>query len=295
MAQPLRAADRPYPGPVATGVDVEATSPLESVDRALRLLEVLASRGAEGATLAEVASLAGMHKTTAHRTLGALRHRDFVGQDPETGRYHLGRAAVGLADRYLDEGSLPSLLHGALVALCSATDELVHLGVLSGAEVVYLDKVEPDRPVRVWSAVGRRRWAATTALGRAMLAYAGTSREVVDGYVRATGAGPRPHSIAVDADHVWSEIEQARRRGYAVERAENEESIACVAVPLVRGPVAGPDHPDGAPTPGGAVVAAVSLTAPIERMSEDRVALLYRTICEVLPPLLPAGLTLPPR
>jgi IclR family acetate operon transcriptional repressor len=273
-------------------MDLETVSPLESVDRALRLLEVLASRGAEGATLAEVASVAGMHKTTAHRTLGALRHRDFVGQDPETGRYRLGRAAVALADRYLDEGSLPSLLHGALVALCSATDELVHLGVLSGAEVVYLDKVEPDRAVRVWSAVGRRRWAATTALGRAMLAYAGTSRELVDGYVRATGAGASPHARAVDGDHVWFELERARTRGYAVETGENEQGIACVAVPLVRGSVAASG---GATGRSGAVVAAVSLTAPIERMSDDRVAQLHRTIREVLPPLLPAGLTLPPR
>ncbi len=270
-------------------MDVDAASPLESVDRALRLLEVLASHGAEGATLAELAAATGMHKTTAHRTLGALRHRAFVDQDAGSGRYRLGRGAVALADRYLDEGSLASLLHGALVALCSATDELVHLGVMSGAEVVYLDKVEPDRPVRVWSAVGRRRWAATTALGRAMLAAAGTSRELVDGYVRATAPG-RTGEQPVDADHLWFELERARRRGFAVESEENEAGISCVAVPLVRGAagasaVAGVQH--------GAVVAAVSLTVPVERMGERRVEALYRTIREVLPPLLPAGLVLP--
>ena len=65
---------------------MEAASPLESVDRALRLLEVLASHGAAGASLAELAVATGMHKTTAHRTLGALRHRSFVDQDPESGR-----------------------------------------------------------------------------------------------------------------------------------------------------------------------------------------------------------------
>lgn len=269
-------------------MNVDAASPLESVDRALRLLQALAARGAEGATLADLASATGMHKTTAHRTLGALRYRDFVGQDAETGRYHLGRGAVALADRYLDEGSLPSLLHGALVALCSATEELVHLGVMSGAEVVYLDKVEPDRPVRVWSAVGRRRWAATTALGRAMLAAAGTSREVVDGYVRATEAWGRAPDQAADGDHVWFELERARARGYAVETGENEAGISCVAVPLVRGTVAG-----GTAARSAAVVAAVSLTAPSERMSDERVEQLYRTVREVLPPLLPAGLALP--
>lgn len=280
---------RPYADRVVTAVDAGAASPLESVDRALRLLETLASHGADGATLAELATATGMHKTTAHRTLGALRYRQFVDQDGGTGRYRLGRGAVALADRFLDEGNLPSLLHGALVALCSATDELVHLGVLSGAQVLYLDKVEPDRPVRVWSAVGRRQWAVTTALGRAMLAYSGTSREELDGYVRPTGGDGRSAERAVEADHVWDELERARARGYAVESEENEAGISCVAVPLVRGATSS----SAGAGPRGAVVGAVSLTVPSERMDQRRVEQLYVTIREVLPPLLPAGLALP--
>ena len=133
------------------GIDLSVGSVLALAASVLSVAMTQFGWGLLPAALAGVvlATAAGMHKTTAHRTLGALRHRDFVEQDTQTGRYRLGRGAVALADRYLDEGSLPSLLHGALVALCSATDELVHLGVMSGAEVVYLDKVEPDRPALV--------------------------------------------------------------------------------------------------------------------------------------------------
>ncbi|MBT0773537.1 IclR family transcriptional regulator [Kineosporia sp. J2-2] len=259
-------------------------SPVESVDRALRLLQVLAGAGPQGASLAEISGEVGLHKTTAFRTLGALRHRDFVAQDPATGRYQLGPAAVTLGDRYLREENLPGLMHGALVALCAETDELVHLGVLSGVQMIYLDKVEPQRPVRVWSAIGRRNWAVTTALGRAMLAFRGLSRPVVDGYVRAAVEDGARQDI--DAAHVWEELERARSRGYAIEYQENEQGIACLAVPLLRGsaPPAGPSQ----------VVGAVSITAPADRMGPDRMASVHEQIRRTLPPLLPAGLVLPP-
>jgi DNA-binding IclR family transcriptional regulator len=250
-----------------------AAPPVEGVDRALRVLEVVAAAGPAGVALADLSTALGVHKTTVHRSLAALRHRDYVAQDPRTGRYALGPAALRLADRYLAEEDLPARLHGALVALCAVTDELVHLGVLSGVQVVYLDKVEPERPVRVWSAVGRRNWAATTALGRAMLAFAGTTRAALDGYVQAVEPSGR-----VDASHVAAELDAARERGYAVEVQENEPGIACLAVPLLR---------------GGRPAAALSITAPVDRMTLERMAALHADVLRVLPPLLPDGLALP--
>jgi IclR family transcriptional regulator, acetate operon repressor len=249
------------------------SSPVESVDRALRTLDAVAAAGPGGLTLADLSAALGVHKTTVHRSLAALRHRDYVAQDPQTGRYGLGPAAVRLSDRYFAEDDLPARLHGALVALCGATDELVHLGVLSGVQVVYLDKVEPERAVRVWSAVGRRNWAVTTALGRAMLAFRDTPRATLDGYVRAVEPAGR-----VDADRVAAELELARSRGYAIEQQENEPGIACLAVPLLRG-----TRP----------VAALSITAPADRMTPDRSTGLHERIRAVVPPLLPDGLTLP--
>jgi DNA-binding IclR family transcriptional regulator len=250
-----------------------AAPPVAGVDRALRALEVVAAAGPAGAALADLSTALGVHKTTVHRSLAALRHRDYVAQDPRTGRYALGPAALRLADRYLAEEDLPARLHNALVALCAATDELVHLGVLSGVQVVYLDKVEPERAVRVWSAVGRRNWAATTALGRAMLAFTGTTRAELDGYVQAVEPSGR-----VDVDHVAAELDAARGRGYAVEVQENEPGIACLAVPLLR---------------GGRPAAALSITAPVDRMTPERMTALHADVLRVLPSLLPDGLALP--
>ncbi|KGM13608.1 GntR family transcriptional regulator [Cellulomonas bogoriensis 69B4 = DSM 16987] len=242
------------------------------MDRALLALQALARAGAGGVHLADLALDLGLNKTTLHRTLAALRFRGFVTQDPATGAYLLGAEAIGLGEDYLGEDNLPTLLHPALVALCAATRELVHLGVLSGPHVVYLDKVEPERSVRVWSAVGRRSPAATTALGRALLASRGTDRSQLPEYLRVLDVG-------VDPEVVWAAVEAARHHGYAREVEENEPGISCVAVPLLR---------------AGSGVAAVSITAPVERMTEARVAELWACVREVLPPLLPERLTLPP-
>lgn len=253
------------------------SSPVEAVDRALLALQALAQAGARGASLAELASVLELNKTTLHRTLAALRFRGFVVQAPGSGVYVLGPSATQLADDFLSDENLPALLRPALVALSGAAAELTHLGVLSGTHVIYLDKVEPDRSVRVWSAVGRRSPAVTTALGRALLAYQHLDRSLLPGYLDAAH-GARPGNRTLDADQLSATLQSARERGYATEVEENEPGISCVAVPLLRAETA---------------VAAISITAPVERMTPERVAELHQHMRALVPPLLPAGLSLP--
>ena len=102
-------------------------SPVESVDRALLVLQALARAGARGRPLADLAAELGLNKSTVHRALAALRYRDFVTQDHATGAYLLGPAAIGLRESYFADDQLPLLLHPALAALSAETAELVHL------------------------------------------------------------------------------------------------------------------------------------------------------------------------
>ena len=244
------------------------SSPMGSVDKALLALQELSAAGADGIALHDLAQRLGLNKTSLHRTLAALRFRGFADQDPASGSYVLGPAATALATSYHADENLPRLMQNALTALCALTDELVHLGVLSGAEILYLDKVEPARPVRVWSAVGRRQPAATTGLGRAIL-----SRRTVDPASLAWFAGER-----LPADRLAEILTTARADGYATETEENEVGISCLAVPLLR---------------DGAAIAAVSITAPSDRMTPARRTALAATVARELPALLPAGVSLP--
>lgn len=248
----------------------DATSPLGSVDKALLTLDALGRAGARGVPLAALAAEVGANKSTLHRTLAALRHRGYAEQAHD-GTYRLGPAVLALGSTFLAEENLPALLRPALEALCHEVDELVHLGVLAGREVVYLDKVEPQRAVRVWSAVGRRRPAATTALGRALLAAGPLHEATKDDLVRYAGED-------TSVGRLGEVLDDARRTGVAAETEENEAGIACVAVALLR---------DRRP------VAAVSITAPAERLAGAARAERVAALREVLPAHLPPGLTVP--
>lgn len=246
---------------------------VEAVDRALQLLVALADAGPDGLPLAELAGRAGVNKSTAYRALSTFRLRGFATQDTASGHYRLGPAAFELGDRTFGPQNLAQALHPALVALSQATAELVHLGIMAGQYVLYLDKVEPERAIRVWSAVGQQVPVASTAMGRALLAAREVPDQQLGSYLRHL-----PAATAVAADRLRETVAHARRHGYAVEIGENEPDVACIGTAIMRGNTA---------------IAALSITALAERMTEARQAELSRLIVREVTPLLPDGLALP--
>lgn len=249
-------------------MDDRAASPVGSVDKALALIELLAEAGPDGMALRDVVEASGLNKASAHRTLQALQHRGFAEQDANQ-RYRLGSRPALLVEQFLREENLPTLFRPALLAICREAQELVHLGILDGHNVLYLDKVEPDRTIRVWSRVGRQVSVLTTALGRAMIAAEGAGDTLLSAYT--ANADP------VVADRFTQAVTQAREHGFATEREENEAGICCVGVALRR--------PTGLPV-------AVSLTGPSSRMGADRLDKLGNRLREMLSVSAPPGFTL---
>ncbi|PWH07239.1 IclR family transcriptional regulator [Brachybacterium endophyticum] len=248
-----------------------SSSPVGSVDKALVLLQVLAEAGPDGLMLREIAEASGFHKASSHRILQALVHRGFALQDPSDQRYRLGSAPMMLAEQYAREDRLPALFSPALAGISHASRELVHLGTMDGTSVLYLDKVEPERTLRVWSRVGHRAPAARTALGRAMLAALDVSGFALAPYADATTADAGP---SVPLPHLQEVVGRARERGWSAEVEENEQGIACVGVGLLRF--------DGR-------AAAVSVTGPAERMDEERREQLGELLRSELERLGPSG------
>ncbi len=241
---------------------------MEAIDRALMLLTALAEAGPDGAALAELSNTTGVNKSTAYRALSTMRSHGFVAQSDVTGDYRLGTTAMTLGERFLTPQSLVQSLHPALVALSREADELVHLGVLVGDEVLYLDKVEPERAIRVFSEVGRRTSAATSAMGRALLAARNVTEEQLAAYL---------HHCPVSVEELSEALASARSRGFSSELEVNERGVGCLGAALMRGPDA---------------VAALSITMPSERLTDQRQVELAALISTLLPPLLPDELTL---
>lgn len=264
-------------GPAPSAAPMPAASPVGSVDKALTLLEILAAAGPEGMTLRDIAEAGGLNKASVHRLLRALMHRGFAEQSARDQRYRLGTAPLGLAQAYGAGENLPTLFAPALASISQRSQELVHLGQMDGTRVLYLDKVEPERTLRVWSRVGSRAPAARTAMGRAMLAADGARGDALAAYAQATEGGADDAGSVISLQHLTEVVDEAARRGWSTEIEENEPGIACVGVALTR--------------TGGRSVA-VSVTGPLERMGAARRKEVGALLREELSRLAPAGFEL---
>ncbi|MCL5076222.1 MAG: IclR family transcriptional regulator [Chloroflexi bacterium] len=238
----------------------------QTLEKGLRVLDILVEGDTtSGLGLTEISQRLGWHKSTVHRLLQALRSQGYVQQDAQTERYRLGFKVLRLATALLNGLELRAKARPFLVDLMGRTSETVHLTVLDQDEIVYIDKVDSPQLVRMHSAVGNRMPVYCTACGKAILAY--SSKEMVDRVV-AKGLTPRTPNTITSADVLWKELEAVRQRGYAIDRLENEEGIWCVGAPVF-------DH-------SGVVVAAVSISAPEQRMTEERIARFGQAVKETV-------------
>jgi DNA-binding IclR family transcriptional regulator len=176
-----------------------------AVARSFQLLEALA-RARGGARLSDLAAETGLQKSTAHRILGTLCALGYAEQD-ESSRYRASLKTWELGAGVVAELPIRRAAAGFLQSLHRATGETVSLTILSGDDVVYLEKLVAPRPVRFLTRVGSRAPAVLTASGKAMLAVQPDAAEVV---ARANARRP------INVSAIMAELDEVRRRGYAV-------------------------------------------------------------------------------
>jgi DNA-binding IclR family transcriptional regulator len=221
----------------------------QSLDRALTLLTELAS-GPK--TLDELADSVDVHKSTVLRLLRTLEARRFVLR-ADARHYRLGATLFDLANRALEDRDVRESVAPALRGLNGDTGHTVHLASYEGGEVVYIDKYDGRHSVRMYSRVGRRAPLHCTAVAKVLLAALPVDErtavaESMD-YPKLTA-----NTITTPAAYL-AELENVLSLGYALDNAEHEDFIHCVAAP-VRGT-------------GGTVVAAVSVSVPTMLLDLD--------------------------
>ncbi|HEX7098037.1 MAG TPA: IclR family transcriptional regulator [Acidimicrobiia bacterium] len=233
----------------------------KTVLKAISLLNLVAANPDH--TLSELSRLADMPAPTVLRLLRALQEESLVEVDRD-GRYRLGVHCLVLGSTYLESFDLRKEARLELEALADEFDETVHLGVPDGIEVIYVDKVETSHSVRMYSRIGARSPMHSTGIGKAILAYAGDDlfQAVVEG-----GLPRRTPNTITDPDRLAEELERTRERGYSIDDIENEEGIRCAAAPVLSA--------DGTP------VAALSVSGPASRITEDRLPELGKAVTEV--------------
>ncbi len=240
---------KPQPARAVAEAGREPAYPIASVNNALRLL--LLFRSQPRVRLSEASEHLGVAHSTAHRLLAMLAYHGFVSQEQDSRTYIAGPALVEIGLAVVSQLDIRRHARPVLERLAGSLGETVHLAVLEGANVRYLDAVESSRALRVAARTGSASAANCTASGKALLAA------LPEAEVSAMFAGtalPRltPRSISSRA-RLLAELRVVGEAGCAVNREESEEGVASVAVA-----VAGPH---------GRPAAALVVSAPVSRMT----------------------------
>jgi DNA-binding IclR family transcriptional regulator len=224
------------------------------LDRAMALIDTLAKER-ENLSLMELATRLELHKSTAHRLLMILERHRMVERDPRTGRYRLGLRLFELGALAIARFDIRDCARPHLDRVLFETEETVHLCVLDAGEVLYIDKLEPNRSVRMASKIGRLSPAHCSAVGKAMLAHL-PEREV-DEILRQHGLPRMTAKTIVTPGNLKAELKLIRERGYAIDNEEAEDGVRCVGAVLLG--------------PNGRPLGAISVSAPSFRLTMERI------------------------
>src|SRR3712207_3652545 len=240
--------------------EVAAPGGVQSVDRALTILGVLARLGQAGVT--EIAVELGVHKSTAFRLVSTLEGHELVEQTEERGKYRLGLGLVRLAGASTARLDVVQEARPVCRKLAADCGETVNVAVLSDRSALYVDQVSGGTTLPSHNWVGQHIPLHATSNGKVLLS--GLERDEVDRRVDALPA--YTDSTITDRRRLHTELACVRERGYAVATDELELGLTALAAPVR--------------SAHGDVVASVSVSGPSYRMPEGRLSELVALVIE---------------
>jgi DNA-binding IclR family transcriptional regulator len=236
---------------------------LGSVRNAARVLRAFSHADQElGVT--ELSRRLGFSKSTTHRLVATLEAERFLEQDQSTGKYRLALALYELGTTVTEHVDLHQAALPVLTTLRHSTGDMVHVAVLDGLEVVYVERLESHHMLPIFRRVGHRLPAHWTSSGKVMLAA--LPRDEQARRLRgATLHASTDHTIT-DTDKLLAELDRVARRGWASNVEEGAAGVTSVGAP-----VRGAD---------GSVIAAVTVVASSDRLNSEKLPRYAKAVVE---------------
>lgn len=231
----------------------EASGGVQSVDRAVSVLEILAREGNAG--VSDVAAEIGVHKSTAFRLLAALEDRDLVEQNSERGKYQLGFGVLRLARAIPGHLDMVRQARPVVDDLAQRFDETINLAVVREHYSVHVQQALGTAAVASQNWVGQLTPLHATSSGKILLAH--LDEEQLEEVLAAAGLKAYTEHTITSRTALMAQLAEARKTGFATSFEELETGLNAAAVPVR-------DHT-------GAVVAAVSVSGPAYRFDKARI------------------------
>ncbi|CAL9616478.1 HTH-type transcriptional repressor AllR [Streptomyces sp. enrichment culture] len=228
------------------------TGGVQSVDRAISVLEILAQRGEAG--VSEVAGEIQVHKSTAFRLLGALEARGLVEQAGERGKYRLGFGIVRLAGAVTGRIDITQQSRPVCERLAEDLGETVNIAVMQEHYAINLYQVRGPGAITAHNWVGQLTPLHATSSGKILLAHLPAKERAA--LLAEAGMKKITPRTLTSKTKLEKNLAEARERGYSITLEELEIGLHAMAAPVRNR--------------DGEVIAALSASGPAYRLTEER-------------------------
>ena len=227
---------------------------VKAVDRALVLLSCYLETENERLGVTELSNKVGLHKNNVFRVLATLEFKGYVEQTKRTEAYTLGPRILELGLIFKYQVGLIKPSKPVMQRIAREYNETVYLGVLRDIYAIYIEEVRSTRSVQVVSRIGSRIPAYATAIGKVQMAS--LTPEEIDRLLTENRITPFTGKTICEPQALKGHLAQVAQQHYAFDVEEFQEDVRCVAAPIR-------DYTK-------MVVAGLSISAPKDRMSEER-------------------------
>ncbi len=235
----------------------ERSGNVQVLSRAIAILNHLAQADT-GASLTEIGTAVGLAASTTHRLLTSLESERYVRFDAETKLWSVGVQAFIMGHGFLRGRDLVRLARPHMRTLMEASGETVNLAIEDQGAAVYLSQVECREMMRTFARLGARVPMHCSGVGKALLSALGEG--LLIRHIDRHGLPRMTARTITDRSDLMADLAAARRRGYAIDDEEHAIGLRCVAAPIFN------EHGDA--------VGAVSLSGPMARITDARIATL---------------------
>jgi len=229
----------------------------QSVAKALRLLQFFTPERPR-LTLAEISRLSGLSKPTAYRLLKALEEEGFLARnsiDHEDKQYQLGLRLFELGNLVAEQLEVRKIARPYMERLRDEVNEVVHLVILDRGHAVYVERVENDRPMSLFTRIGLRTPLYVGSAPRLLLAYMEeTEREEI---LRQMKLQPYTEATITDPAELRKVLEEIRNRGHSISYGEHVPGTLGLSVPIR-------DHT-------GSVIASLTIAIPGHNFTSEQI------------------------
>ena len=237
-----------------------AQNTIQSVDRALDVLEILAAKG--NLTLSDIAHDLGQSPATIYRVLSTLESRNIVEIEPAKQVWNVGPAAFQIGYSFLRRSNVVERSRPVMRDLMDQTGETANLGIEKADMVIFVSQVETHETIRAFFPPGTQSPMHASGIGKALLAYYSTER--MTQLFKNSSLEKFTDNTITDPEILQEEIKKIREQGFAFDDEEKNLGMRCIAAPILNF--------------FGEAVAGISVSGPTQRMTLDRVEIISKIV-----------------